>query len=309
LLFNKKLDNNYDLSYHDLGDFMKINIIEARSDLGVHVDGSNLGPKELNNNLNLNSFIIEKENIVKSKDKTDLRKNEEYINIFTKNIFNTTLNIFEKNEFPLLLGGDHSTVIGSALASQKYNKSIGIIWIDAHLDYNTFETTITGNIHGLPLAAINGLCCDLTNFCTNNYIDPKNTVVVGYRAKETNADAELNNIKKMGVTVFTTDDLNNEGISNIMEKAFNIASNNTNGVHISYDLDVIDPKIAPGVSIPEIDGINEQQAYEIMDELVNNKNVIKSMDLVEFNPLNDKENKTKNIALNLLKKFLNKKQA
>lgn len=284
---------------------MKINIIEARSDLGVHVNGSNLGPKELNKNLNLNSFILEKENIIKSIDINDLRKNEKYINNFTKKVFNTTSNILEKNKFPLLLGGDHSTVIGSALASQKYNKNIGIIWIDAHLDYNTFETTITGNIHGLPLAAINGLCCDLTSFCTDNYINPKNTVVVGYRAKETNANDELNNIKKMGVTVFTTDDINNEGVSKIMKKAFDIANNNTNGIHISYDLDVIDPKVAPGVSIPEIDGINEQQAYEIMNELINNKKNIKSMDLVEFNPLYDKENKTKKIALNLLNKFIN----
>ncbi|MBQ9071647.1 MAG: arginase [Bacilli bacterium] len=281
---------------------MKINIIEARSDLGVHVDGSNLGAQELNKELNLNSFIINKDNIEKSKSHTDLRKNEESINHFTKKVFDTTLSILEKNEIPLLIGGDHSCVIGSALASQKYNKNIGIIWIDAHGDYNTFETTKSGNIHGLPLAAITGYKCEeLTNFITDNHINPKNCVVVGARSID---PWEIGNMIDAEVTIFTTEDIKNEGASNIMKKAISIASNNTNGIHISYDLDVIDPNIAPGVSVPEENGINEKEAYEIMNEIINNKNIIKSMDLVEFNPTLDIDDKTKKIALNLLKQFM-----
>lgn len=284
---------------------MKISIISACSDLGVNVDGSNLGPIKLKDNINLKNYIIEKENIEKSKDINDLRKNIKYINNFTKKVFDTTSNILNSNEFPLLIGGDHSTVIGSALASQKYHNNLGIIWIDAHIDYNTFETTITGNIHGLPLAAINGICDDLTNFITSNFINPKNTVVVGYRAKEENADIELNNIKKMGVTVFTTEDIKKYGTNAILKKAFEIANNNTKGVHISYDLDVIDPSVAPGVSVKENDGITQNEAFEIMDIIVKNKNIVKSMDLVEFNPLNDINNKTEKIALELINKFIN----
>ena len=284
----------------------EINFISACSDLGVHVCGSEKGPLELTPNFDIKNYIIEKENIEKSFDDNNLRKNEKYINIFTKKVFDTTLNILENNKTPLLIGGDHSCVIGSALASQNYNKNIGIIWVDAHIDYNTFETTITGNIHGLPLAAINGICTDLTDFITSNYINPQNTVVVGYRAKEENCDDEMNNIKKMGVTVFTTEDVKKEGPTNIMKQAIEIASKNTNGIHVSLDLDVLDPKIAPGVSIPEYDGISDNDMYEIVDEILMHKDLVKSIDLVEFNPTLDYDNKTKDIALKILNKILKK---
>ena len=112
------------------------------------------------------------------------------------------------------------------------------------------------------------------------------------------------NILKDNVKVFTTEDIRNLGVKKVMEEAFKIASNNTNGVHISYDLDVIDPKIAPGVSIPAKDGINLDEAFQIIDELINNKDLIKSMDLVEFNPTRDIDNKTKNIAIDILKKVI-----
>lgn len=282
-----------------------INFISACSDLGVQICGCENGPKELTTNFNIKNYIVEKDNIKKSLDSDDLRKNEIYINKFTKKIFDTSLNILSNNKIPLLIGGDHSCVIGNALASQKNNKNIGIIWVDAHIDYNTFDTTITGNIHGLPLAAINGLCKDLTNFITDNYINPKNTVVVGYRAQEENCNLEMNNIKKMGVTVFTTEDIKKEGPNNIMKKAIDIASKNTNGMHISLDLDVLDPTIAPGVSIPEDNGINDIEMYEIVDEILKHKNLIKSIDLVELNPSFDKDDKTKNIALNILNKIIN----
>ena len=281
-----------------------INLISACSDLGVHICGCENGPLELTKDINIKNYIIKKDNIEKSLDNNDLRKNEIYINKFTKEVFDTSLSILKDNKIPLLIGGDHSCVMGNALASQKHNKNIGIIWVDAHIDYNTFDTTITGNIHGLPLAAINGICEDLTKFVTNNYINPKNTVVVGYRAKEDNCDLEMDNIKKMGVTVFTTDDIKLEGASNIMKKAIDIASHNTNGIHISLDLDVIDPIISPGVSIPEENGINEKEINEIVDEVLNQKELVKSLDLVEFNPAFDKDNKTKNIALNILNKII-----
>lgn len=281
----------------------EINFISACSDLGVHVCGSEKGPTVLTSNFDIKNYILEKENISKSLDPNDLRKNEKYINNFTKKVFDTALTILNDNKTPLLIGGDHSTVIGNALASQKYHNNIGIIWVDAHIDYNTFETTITGNIHGLPLASINGLCEDLTNFITDNYINPKNTVVVGYRAKEENAKEEYNNIKKMGVTVFTTEEVKNEGPTNIMKKAIEIASNNTNGIHVSLDLDVLDPEIAPGVSIPEDNGITDVDMYDIVEEMLKHKDLVKSIDLVELNPTNDIDNKTKDIALNILNKL------
>lgn len=290
---------------------MKINIINACSDLGVEVDGADKGPliisKNLNNSKINKTITVLKNNTKKSHDINDLRKNLDEVNIFNTKLYKEVFSTIEDNCFPITLGGDHSIAIGSALASQAQNKNLGIIWIDAHLDYNTFETTITGNLHGLPLAAIDGLCPDLTPFFDGNFYNPKNTVVVGYRAQETNKEAELNNIKKAGVTVFDNDDIKKYGIENIMNKAIDIASNNTNGIHISYDLDVIDEKFAPGVSVPELDGLNDTVAYKISDILCDNLDKIKSLDLVEYNPDFDKNNKTLELSLNILNKIIEKK--
>lgn len=278
-----------------------INIINACTDLGVHVDGANLGPELLTKELNIKKDTINKENIVKSTNKLDLKKNLSEVNKFTSQIYNKTLEILENGDFPLLIGGDHSSAIGSALASRKCN-NIGVIWIDAHGDYNTFETTRTGNLHGLPLAAITGYKCDLlTNFITNEFINPKNTVIVGARSID---PWEIGNLEDAGVTIFTTQDIHERGSQAIMDEAFKIALNNTDGTHISYDLDVIDPMIAPGVSVPEVNGITLSEANEIMDYLVSRKQDIKSMDIVEFNPTKDLDDKTKTIALELINKFI-----
>ena len=279
-----------------------ITIINANTDLGVHVDGADLGPKVLSDVLNNVKYDVNKDNIIKSKDKLDLKKNFDAVNNFTKKIFAKELEILENNDFPLMIGGDHSAAIGSALASQKHYQNIGIIWIDAHGDYNTFETTRSGNLHGLPLAAITGYNCDdLTSFITHNHINPRNCVIVGARSID---PWEIGNINDAKVTVFTTDDIHKMGVKKIMDKAFDIALNETCGVHISYDIDVIDPILAPGVSVPEINGINLDEAYKIMDYLASRKRDIKSMDLVEFNPTRDIDNKTRDIAITLLNKYI-----
>ena len=182
-----------------------INIINACTDLGVIIDGANLGPNRLTDDLDIKKDTINKEQITKSKDKNDLKKNLNEVNSFTKKVFDKTLEILENNNFPLLIGGDHSSAIGSALASQKHFDNIGIIWIDAHGDYNTFETTHTGNLHGLPLAAITGYKCNLlTNFITDNYINPKNCVIVGARSID---PWEIGNLRDAGVTIYTTEDI------------------------------------------------------------------------------------------------------
>lgn len=276
-------------------------IIEAKSDLGLHIDGANLGPSLITSNID-NKIIIEKENCIKSNDPSDLKKNLKEVNNFNTKLYNTVIDVLNNNKFPITIGGDHSIAIASSLASRSKN-NIGIIWIDAHLDYNTFETTITGNLHGLPLAAVNGLAKDLTPF-TNEFINPKNTVVVGYRAKEDNAKVEIDNILNAGGTIFTTDDIKKYGVKKVMEEAIKIASNNTDGIHISFDLDFIDPIDAPGVSVPEVDGINKKTALEVIHYL-NNTHNIKSFDIVEYNPLNDKDNVTLDIAKEILDYVIN----
>lgn len=142
----------------------------------------------------------------------------------------------------------------------------------------------------------------LADFHDGNFYNPKNAVLVG--ARDIDLPGELDNLKKAGVTIFTTEDIQKLGIDYVYAKAFEIASDGTNGVHVSYDLDVIDPVIAPGVSIPAVDGINLDEAYSFVDYMIKNKELIKSIDLVELNPLNDIDLKTQRIAENILNKLI-----
>ncbi len=283
---------------------MKLTLINAKTDLGVMVDGANLGPEILSNyykdDKRIDKIInLEKENIKKSHDPKDLAKNLDAINEFNARLYNE---IKQDNNFPITLGGDHSLAIGSALASIKKEENLGIIWIDSHGDYNTFETTRTGNIHGLPLAALNHQTGDrLSLFHDGNYYLPENTVIVGGRDID---PWEMPVIEKAGATVFSTKDIKEQGIDVIIKKAIDIASNNTKGIHISFDIDVIDPEIAKGVSVPAINGITDEEAYLITDEVLKYKDKIKSWDLVEFNPLKDEDKKTEKIAINILEKVI-----
>ncbi len=282
---------------------MKTVLIGAGSDLGVHIDGAKFGPSQLLNDMKSTYqgemiSLIQDEKIIKSRNLSDRRKNEYEIDKFNTNLYNIEVEQIKKGLFPITIGGDHSIAVASALADSKINEEIGMIWIDAHTDYNTFETTVSGNIHGLPCAAINGYKCEeLRKFHDGNIIDPRKTVIIGARSID---PWEKDNIKYSGVTVFTTDDLKEKGIKAVMDEAFKIATYRTKSVHISYDLDVIDPDIAPGVSIPEVDGINENEAMQILSELLNHIDVISSFDIVELNPLRDINRKTEQIALNIL---------
>ena len=286
---------------------MKTFIVGAGSDLGVHIDGAHLGPIQLMNDLKGfykgESFsLVQNENIIKSRNLSDRRKNEYEIDKFNTELYKIILEKIKNGYFPITIGGDHSVVVASALASAKVHENIGIIWIDAHTDYNTFDTTVSGNIHGLPLAAITGYKNhELRYFHDGNIIQPAKTVVVGARSID---NWEKDNIKYSGITVFTTQDIKEKGVEKVMEEAFKIATDRTKGVHISYDLDVIDPEVAPGVSIPEFDGITEEEAMKINEQIMKHLNDIVSYDLVEFNPLRDINRKTEQIAVNLLAQII-----
>lgn len=285
---------------------MNIEFILACSDLGVHVQGTEDGPKKIYENiqnLNFTTSVIRNENTNKNLDINNKAKNLNEINHFNSKLFDSVSNTLSKNNFPFTIGGDHSISIGSALASINHHKNLGIIWIDSHGDYHNFDTTPSGNIHGLPFAAVTGFKNTdiLTNNISSNLFNPKNAVLVGARDME---DEEILNLKEAGVTIFSTEDLKQYGINNIMEKAIRIASKDTNGIHISYDVDIIDPNIATGVSVPAKDGINEIEALEIIQTLKQNKDKIKSFDLVEYNPIKDKDNSTLNIVTNLIYAFI-----
>ena len=287
---------------------MKTLIIGAGSDLGVHIDGAHIGPVQLASDLQ--SFykgdrisFVQDESILKSRNLSDRRKNEYDIDKFNTSVYKAIVDNYNKDDiFPILLGGDHSVAVASALASAKKYTDIGIIWIDAHGDFNTFDTTITGNIHGLPLAAITGYKNhELRYFHDGNTINPQNAVVVGARSLD---PAEKDNLRYAGVTVFTTQDIKERGVDAVMNDAFEIATKRTKGVHISFDLDVIDPSLAPGVSVPEFDGITIEEAMAINKNIVNHFDHVVSYDLVEYNPLRDIDRKTEQIAINLIAQII-----
>lgn len=286
---------------------MKTFIAGAGSDLGVHIDGAHLGPVQLMNDLKGfykgESFsLVQDENIIKSRNLSDLRKNDYEIDKFNTKLYQAILEKVKDGYFPITIGGDHSIAVASALASAKVHENIGIIWFDAHTDYNTFDTTVTGNIHGLPLAAITGYKNgELRYFHDGNIIQPSKAVVVGARSVD---DWEKDNVKYSGITVFTTEDIKEKGVEAVVEEAFRIAGEKTKGIHISYDLDLLDPEVAPGVSVPEFDGISEEEAMKINELIMKHLDQVVSYDLVEFNPLRDQDRKTEQIAINLLAQII-----
>ena len=286
---------------------MRTMIFGAGTDLGVHIDGASLGPQQLMNDIKAfykgESMLFEQDkDIIKSRNLSDRRKNEYEIEKFNSNLYKNMVDKIKEEYFPIMIGGDHSAAIASALACAKVNVDVGIIWIDAHTDYNTFETTVTGNIHGLPLAAINGYKCnELRYYHNGKIIQPSRTVIIGARSID---EAEKDNVRYSGVTVFTTQDIKEKGIETVMDEAFKIAGYKTKGIHVSYDLDVIDPDVAPGVSIPEFDGLTEEEAMGINEYLIKHMDDILSFDLVEFNPLRDIDRKTEQIALNILAQMI-----
>ena len=283
---------------------MKTIVIGAGTDLGVHIDGAHLGPLQLMNDMK--SFykseminLIQEDSIVKSRNLSDKRKNNLELEKFNTAIYKITSQKINEKFFPIVLGGDHSVTIPSVLADAKANDSkLGLICIDAHTNYNTFETTVTGNIFGLSTAAVTGWKCEeLRTYFDGHCIDSRKTVIIGARNIET---WQRDNLKYSGVTIYTTEDIREKGIETVIKEAFRIAMDRNKAVHVCYGIDVIDPDIAPGVSTPEVDGITEEEATEILEKLLERVNDISGIDIVEFNPLRDENRKTEQIALNLV---------
>ncbi len=280
---------------------MKTIVIGAGSHLGVHIDGAAFGAEHLVRKAGEqpHRLFMQDLDFVKSKAADDLRKNEKEIEKYNTALYQLMLTEIQNGAFPILLGGDHSVAVASALASNQVHGDLGIIWLDAHTDFNTFASTVTGNIHGLPLAAITGYHCEeLRTFHKGPVIDPHKAVVVGARAVD---PEEWTNLRDAGVTVFTTEDIQLMGASEVMERAFRIAGEKA---HVSYDLDLIDPKTAPGVSVPETEGISEQEAMDLVAELTRNIDKIVSFDLVELNPLRDLNGRTEDLAVRILDQIM-----
>jgi arginase len=214
-----------------------------------------------------------------------------------------------EGRMPLVLGGDHSLAIGSIAGSTshfaKQGEALGVIWFDAHGDANTPETTPSGNIHGMSLAVSLGLGDpDLVQIGGRApKVQARNVVLIGIRDLD---KGEQETLKKSGVTVYTMRDVDERGMRDVVDEAIRLASDGTAGVHLSFDLDVVDPEDAPGTGTPVWGGITYREAHLAM-EMLNDRAEIVAIDLVEVNPVLDTQNMTGILAAELAQSVLGKR--
>ncbi|WP_174735113.1 arginase [Mesobacillus harenae] len=206
--------------------------------------------------------------------------------------------VIKSGSFPLILGGDHSIAIGTLAGVSKHYKNLGVIWYDAHGDLNTADTSPSGNIHGMPLAASLGIGHEaLTSI--GGYspkIKPENTVIIGARSLD---DGEKKLIKELGIKVYTMHEIDRIGMTKVMEETIEYLKGKTDGVHLSLDLDGLDPSDAPGVGTPVIGGISYRESHLAM-EMLAEADMITSAEFVEVNPILDDKNKTASVAVALM---------
>jgi arginase len=202
---------------------------------------------------------------------------------------------------PLVLGGDHSIAAGSVSGVSHFfrrrGEQVGVIWIDAHSDINTPATSPSGNVHGMPLAALLGQGAEpLTHiFGYSPKIAPANTVLVGVRDVD---EAERRIIRETGVHVFTMREIDERGMRAVMEEALWLAGHGTAGYHVSLDMDWIDPEDAPGVGTPVPGGATYREAHLAMEILADHGRMV-SFEIVEVNPILDERNRTADLAVQL----------
>jgi arginase len=217
-------------------------------------------------------------------------------------LYTKALDALQAGAIPLVLGGDHSLGAGSVAAAAHWARAtrrrpIGLIWVDAHGDMNTPATSLSGNVHGMPLAALLGSepaeLSGIGGFSPS--IHPHRTVLLGIRNLD---EREKVSVRSSRVHVFTMKDVDRQGIAAIMEHALAIASDGTAGIHVSFDMDVCDPSIAPGVGTPVRGGLDYREAHMVM-EMVADSGLLTSLDLVEVNPTLDVRNATAQLGTEL----------
>jgi arginase len=210
--------------------------------------------------------------------------------------------VLMKEHFPLCIGGDHSMALGTIAGISSYcrkNKlTPGVIWIDAHADMNTDETSPSGNIHGMPLAASLGLGHEkLVNlFGFSPKIKPENCALIGIRSLD---PLERLNIKKLGLNVYTMSDIDKLGIHRIINKVLKQFKENVDHIHVSFDLDSIDPSVAPGVGTPVPGGLSYREAHLLM-EAIAECGCMSSLEVTEINPILDNKNQSALFAADVI---------
>ncbi|MGQ8875837.1 arginase [Paenibacillus sp. TSA_86.1] len=210
----------------------------------------------------------------------------------------------EDGAFPLVLGGDHSVAIGTLAGLTAHYSNLGVIWFDAHADLNTEEHSLTGNMHGMSVAAFLGHSAfNLSKIKgAGEFVKPSNLVYVGLRDLD---DYEKEQIRALGIRAFTMHDIDRMGMQQVMDQAVDIAGEGTDGIHVSFDMDCLDPREAPGVGTPVPGGLSYREAHFAMECLASSNRVV-SMELVEVNPLLDQNRHTARLGVGLISSLLGK---
>ena len=298
----------------------QIAIIGAPMDLGAGRRGVDMGPSAVRL-AGLNERILSLGYQVKDYGNVSVQQPEavamgEQRARYLPQITDTCIKIAERveassdaGEFPIVLGGDHSiavgTISGMSQHFRKQGKKLGLIWIDAHSDMNTPESSPSGNIHGMPLACVIGLGApELTHlYDYAPKVEPRNVVLIGLRSVD---NEERKIVKQSGVRAYTMREIDERGLRGVMEEAIRTAMDGTDGFHLSFDMDSVDPQEAPGVGTPVKGGITYREAHLAM-EMVCDSGGLMSMEVVEVNPVIDEHNRTAALAVELIMSALGKR--
>lgn len=295
---------------------MQIRIIGAPMDLGADRRGVDIGPSAiryagLSDHLrHLDYTIHDIGNIVVPQPESQTEGNPqlkylEPIVQASEELERIVASALTDGEFPLILGGDHSIALGSINGVLNKHSSLGVIWIDAHPDFNTAETSPSGNIHGMILAALTGLGDSRLTAVGSptSRLNPAHIAIVGARDIDS---SERDLLNMHNVHVFTMSDIDRNGIFEIMKQAIVVAGQTNNPIHLSLDMDALDPREAPGVGTPVRGGLSYREAHLAM-EMIAETHQLSSMDVVEVNSILDRENATALLAVELILSALGKK--
>ncbi|HLJ32657.1 MAG TPA: arginase [Ktedonobacteraceae bacterium] len=295
---------------------MRIRVIGVPMDLGADRRGVDIGASAiryagLNDRLRqLGYTVLDAGNLVVPQPESHpsgtphLKYLEPIVQVAEK-LADSVATALQENDFPLILGGDHSIALGSISGIARVHPDIGVLWVDAHADFNTDETSPSGNIHGMILAALAGLGdSHLTNVGGwSPKLNARKIVIVGARDLDV---GEQNLLRANAIHVFTMSTIDQLGFSEVMRQALAIAGEGNKGIHLSLDMDAIDPRDAPGVGTPVRGGLSYREAHLAMETIADSQQLV-SMDVVEVNPILDSENATALLAVELVLSALGKK--
>jgi arginase len=217
--------------------------------------------------------------------------------------------VLKRGHFPLVLGGDHSIAAGSisgiATFARERRRRVGVVWVDAHSDINTPGTSPSGNVHGMPLAAMLGLGPSALGRIAGRgrKLDAANVALVGIRSVD---EGERDHLRRLGAHVYTMADIDRHGIHIVMEKAVANVTRDADLVHVSFDLDSVDPSLAPGVGTPVKGGLDYREAHLVMESLAA-AGVMASLEMVEINPILDDRNRSAEFAVELIQSAFGKR--